>query len=128
MRILLDTHAFLWFLEGSASLSAHARSTIEEPENIVFVSVASLWEIAIKYSLGRLDLEQPFGEFIPSQIETNGFALLSLDVPHMSRVAELPFHHRDPFDRMIIAQSLVEDLPIIGRDEAFDHYGVARHW
>ena len=128
MRILLDTHAFLWFLEGSDSLSANARSAIEEPENVVLVSMASLWEIAIKYSLGRLDLEQPFGELIPSQIETNGFVLLSLNVSHVSRVAELPFHHRDPFDRMIVAQSLVEDLPVIGRDEAFDQYGVDRRW
>ena len=92
------------------------------------VSVVSLWEIAIKYSLGRLDLEQPFGELLPAQINANGFTLLPLEVPHIARVALLPFHHRDPFDRMLAAQALVEGVSVIGRDEAFDQYDVNRLW
>ena len=128
MRLLLDAHAFLWFLEGSDRLSSPAQAIIEEPENVVQVSVATLWEIAIKHSLGRLELQRPFEELIPEQLATNGFGLLPVELSHISKVATLPFHHRDPFDRLIIAQALVEDISIVGRDAEFDRYGVKRLW
>jgi PIN domain nuclease of toxin-antitoxin system len=128
MRLLLDAHALLWFLEGSDRLSSPARALIEEPENVVQVSVDTLWEIGIKHSLGRLELERPFEELIPEQLATNGFGLLSVELSHISKVATLPFHHRDPFDRLIIAQALVEDISVVGRDAEFDRYGVKRLW
>jgi PIN domain nuclease of toxin-antitoxin system len=128
MRALLDTHAFLWFLEGSDQLSSTAREIIEDGGNVVFVSVASLWEIAVKHSLGRLELGKPFEELIPEQLATNAIAVLQIEVSHLTQVTSLPFHHRDPFDRLIAAQALVEDLPVIGVDPAFDSYGVERIW
>lgn len=128
MRLLLDTHAFLWFIMGSANLSVNARALIENPANERLLSVASLWEVAIKVSLGKLTLSAPFDELIPAQLKLNGIDLLSIKVDHLSTLTTLPFHHRDPFDRLIIAQSMVEKLPVISIDAAFDIYGVTRNW
>ena len=128
MRLLLDTHAFLWFIMGSANLSADARVLIENPANDRLLSVASLWEIAIKTSLGKLTLSAPFDELIPSQLKLNGIDLLNINVDHLSTLTTLPFHHRDPFDRLVTAQAIVEKLPVISLDGAFDTYGVTRHW
>ena len=128
MRLLLDTHAFLWFIMGSANLSASARVLIENPANERLLSVASLWEIAIKTSLGKLTLSAPFDELIPAQLKLNGIDLLNIKVDHLSRLTTLPFHHRDPFDRLVIAQALVEMLTVISLDGAFDTYSVTRHW
>ncbi len=128
MRLLLDTHAFLWFIMGSVNLSVDARVLIETPTNERLLSVASLWEIAIKTSLGKLTLSAPFDELIPAQLKLNGIELLNIKVDHLSTLTTLPFHHRDPFDRLIIAQTLVEKLSIISLDGAFDTYGVTRHW
>src|ERR1700704_3050184 len=119
MRLLLDTHAFLWFIMGSANLSANARSLIENPANERLLSVASLWEIAIKTSLGKLTLSVPFDQLVPAQLQLNGIDLLNIKVDHLSSLVTLPFHHHDPFDRLIIAQGLVEKLPIISLDSAF---------
>jgi len=102
MNLLLDTHAFLWFIDGSARLSSQARELIEDQRNAKLVSVASLWEMGIKISLGRLELARPFEELIPKQIRINGFGLLPLRISHIARVISLPFHHRDPFDRLIV--------------------------
>jgi len=128
MRLLLDSHAFLWFIMGSANLSVNARALIEDPANERLLSVASLWEIAIKTSLGKLTLSAPFDELIPAQLKLNGIDLLNIKVDHLSTLTTLPFHHRDPFDRLIIAQAIVEKLPVISLDGAFDAYGVTRHW
>jgi PIN domain nuclease of toxin-antitoxin system len=128
MRLLLDTHAFLWFIMGSANLSVNARALIENPANERLLSVASLWEVAIKVSLGKLILSAPFDELIPAQLKLNGIDLLSIKVDHLSTLTTLPFHHRDPFDRLIIAQAMVEKLPVISIDAAFDTYGVTRDW
>ena len=128
MRFLLDTHAFLWFIMGSANLSVDARVLIENPANERLLSVASLWEIAIKTSLGKLALSTPFDELIHAQLKLNGIDLLNINVDHLSTLTTLPFHHRDPFDRLIIAQAIVEKLPVISLDGAFDAYGVTRHW
>jgi PIN domain nuclease of toxin-antitoxin system len=106
MRFLLDTHAFLWFVMGDARLGAAARDTIEDTMHEKWISVASIWEIAIKHSLGKLTLAEPFEVLIPREIQSNGFRLLPIDLAHLTRVNVLPFHHRDPFDRLLIAQSL----------------------
>ena len=130
MRVLLDTHAFLWFVAGDASLSAPARAAIEDHANDVFVSVASVWEVAIKTSLGKLTVDaSSVGEFFEEQMEENGFAYLAIDPPHVFRVATLPYHHRDPFDRLLVAQALEEGMPLVTREvAAFAPYGAATLW
>jgi PIN domain nuclease of toxin-antitoxin system len=128
MRALLDTHALIWFLEGDQRLSGLAREIIAKGDNEVLVSIASLWEMSIKHSLGKLELQQPFAELIPKQLESNAIGVLGVDLPHVIELGDLPYHHRDPFDRMIIAQARVETLPVIGDDGAFDAYGIQRIW
>ena len=124
MRYLLDTHSFLWFITGNGSLSQTARALIESRNHSVFVSVACLWEIAIKSNLGKLALLQPYEILIPDQLSRNEIELLPITVTHLSRLSLLPYHHRDPFDRLIIAQSQVEALPIITKDMIFNQYDV----
>ena len=128
MRLLLDTHSFLWFVGGDSSLSVAARLLIEDVDNSVLLSAASVWEIAIKVSLGKLHLEQPFDVLIPQQLLANHIELLGITLQHAAIVARLPFHHRDPFDRLLIAQAIVEQIPVITRDPAFDAYPVQRLW
>ncbi len=128
MNILLDTHAFLWFIAGSNELSDKARELIEDENNRVFLSAASLWEMAIKVSLEKLTLSEPFETLIPEQLALNGMEILGITVAHTTQVAILPFHHRDPFDRLIIAQALEEQIPVISADDTFDKYGVTRIW
>ena len=128
MNYLLDTHTFLWFINNDVSLSATAKTLIEEPTNDSCLSVASVWEIAIKFSLAKLEIPTPFTDFVTSQLAENNFGLLPIEPAHIGIVATLPFHHRDPFDRLIIAQAQHEGLPIIGKDESFDAYGIARYW
>lgn len=128
MRLLLDTSTFLWFIEGHTALSTTARKVIEDPENDVLLSVASLWEVAIKISIGKLSLGQPFGELIPEQIVAMGIRVMDIRLQHLTRVTNLPWHHRDPFDRLIVAQAITEDLPVVGRDGALDAYGIQRIW
>ncbi len=128
MKILLDTHAFLWFLMGDPRLTMGARNRIDQPTSEVLLSTASLWEIAIKVSLGKLKLARPFGELIPEQIDANSFGILGISVEHAELVSRLPFLHRDPFDRLLAAQALTEKIPLVSRDAAFDAYGVARMW
>lgn len=128
MRYLLDTHTFLWFINDDPALSPPAKGLIENPDHVFYLSVASLWEIAIKVSLGKLEVPASFSEFILEQLRENNIALLEIKVEHTGVVATLPFHHRDPFDRLIIAQSLSEKLPVIGKDVVFDTYGIQRLW
>ena len=128
MTFLLDTHTFLWFINDDATLSATAKRLIEDPQNVIYVSVVSLWEMAIKVSLGKLEMPASFTEFVVNQMNENNLSLLPVKAEHTGIVATLPFHHRDPFDRLIIAQSLHENLPIIGVDQVFDAYGVQRRW
>jgi PIN domain nuclease of toxin-antitoxin system len=128
MKILLDTHAFLWFITGDANLSDKARTSIEDDSNQMIISMASMWEMAIKISIGRLKVSEPFELLIPSQIQINGFELLPIQLEHVYKVSSLPFHHRDPFDRLLVSQCMVEKCPIISRDSAFDRYQVKRLW
>jgi len=128
LRYLLDTHSLLWFLSGDAGLTEKARRIIENADHDILVSIASLWEIAIKHSLGKLKLSQPFEEIFPHQLEINTLSVLGVRLPHVIQVSSLPFHHRDPFDRLLIAQSLSEEIPILSGDDAFNDYGVERIW
>jgi PIN domain nuclease of toxin-antitoxin system len=128
MRILLDTHAFLWFIMGSADLGAGARAAIEDQHNETLLSMASLWEIAIKVSIRKLTLSEPMETLIPAQVEQNGFAILSIKLEHVTIVSKLPFHHRDPFDRLLAAQCITEDIALVTTDSAFEKYGVRRVW
>jgi PIN domain nuclease of toxin-antitoxin system len=128
MRLLLDTHALLWFVMEDPRLTETARIGMSERQNQKLVSLASLWEIAIKYSLGKLDLTMPLSEFIPTHLTPEKVQLLQITVPHLLTVASLPHHHRDPFDRLLIAQALTEDVPIVSHDDHFDAYGVQRLW
>jgi len=128
MTLLLDTQALLWFLLDDPRLSVKAREGIIAKDSLIFVSPASLWEIAIKISLGKYALPVPFAVFWENQLRINEFTLLPVSVSHAALIADLPFHHRDPFDRLIIAQSLVESIPVVGSDNAFDSYGVRRIW
>jgi PIN domain nuclease of toxin-antitoxin system len=128
MRLLLDTHAFLWFIMGSSSLSPSTRDLIEDGANERFLSAASLWEIAIKVSIGKLTLSAPFDVLFPEQLDSNGIGLLGIEAAHTAVVSTLPFHHRDPFDRLLVAQAVVEGMPIISTDIAFDAYPVTRLW
>lgn len=128
MKLLLDTHSFLWFIMGSERLSAKAKFLIEDINNQKFISIASVWEMAIKVSLGKLTLEKSFAEIIPSQIHSNGFGILDLKLEHAMKVSELPFFHRDPFDRLLIAQALTEQIAIVSLDTKFDSYQTERFW
>jgi len=128
MRTLLDTHTFLWFIAADSKLSTRAEQTIRQGNNELLLSVASAWEIAIKVGLGRLPIPEPLETFIPDQLRINRILLLSIEVAHTFGVARLPLHHRDPFDRLILAQAIAEDLPIVSGDAAFDAYPVQRIW
>jgi PIN domain nuclease of toxin-antitoxin system len=128
VRLLLDTHSFLWFAEGDARLSPDARTLIQEETNDLWLSVAALWEIAIKVSIGKLRLEEPFETLIPRLIHENEIALLGITLSHAAVVAALPHHHRDPFDRLMVAQAQVEQIPMVSNDPALDAYGVTRLW
>lgn len=121
MNLLLDTHAFLWWLADDAGLSSAARRAIAEPSAIVHVSAASLWEIAIKRALGKLEVESPD---LAAEIPANGFVELPITGRHALAAGALPRHHDDPFDRMLVAQALSEDLVLVTRDPAVDFYGV----
>ena len=128
MKYLLDTHTLLWFLSGDEKLSGRARLLIDDPSNEKFLSIASLWEIAIKAGLGKIDLDKPFEQMFPERLDFNRIRILAITVDSLIKLATLPFHHRDPFDRLIIAQGLVENLPIISVDTDFDAYGIDREW
>jgi PIN domain nuclease of toxin-antitoxin system len=128
VNLLLDTHAFLWFLNDDPLLSSTAERLIEDPTSRKLVSVATCWEIAIKVGLRKLDLGEPATTFLPRELAANLFDLLGIELRHATFVESLPLHHRDPFDRLLIAQALIEAIPIVSMDVAFDPYGVRRLW
>lgn len=128
MSYLIDTLTFLWFITDHASLSSHAENLIQQPDNPVYLSVGSIWEMSIKVSLNRLEMPTPFNEFIDSQLIENRIALLPIRTEHTAKLISLPFHHQDPFDRLLVAQALHEGYTLISKDEIFDPYGVDRQW
>jgi PIN domain nuclease of toxin-antitoxin system len=122
MNFILDTHTFIWFIEGSSELSVTARKKIEDVKNTSHISVASLWEMSIKFNLGKLTVKgSPFKTLI-DDINANGFQILDINFLHLVENVNLDSHHRDPFDRLIVAQAIIEDMNIIGRDIIFDSY------
>jgi PIN domain nuclease of toxin-antitoxin system len=127
LKLILDTHTFIWFINGDKLLSAKAKKEILNPSNEKFVSIATIWEMAIKISLGKLKINRPFKEAL-NQIEENGFVILPIDFEHALLVSQLEFHHRDPFDRLIIAQAILGDMAIVTRDESFDRYDAKIIW
>ena len=129
MKVLLDTSAFLWWAIGAGDrLSKDARWAIEDPDNDVLVSAASAWEIAIKWQSGRLELPASAERYIPDIIERHGFATLPIATTHALRAGVLPLHHRDPFDRLLVAQGQIEDVPIVTADPAIGRYDVDVLW
>ena len=128
MQALLDTNAFLWWAADDAKLSAIALSTISNPENEIFFSVASAWEIIIKTRIGKLNLPESAESYIPARIEHYFFQVIPMEMEHVLQIWNLPNHHKDPFDRVLIAQSQVESLPIITKDEKISLYDVEVIW
>ena len=128
MKLLLDAQAFLWWVEGTPAFGRRARAVVSDPDNEVFLSIASCWELAIKLSLGKLRLTQRLDRFIPEQLTGNRFSLLPVELRHVIGVADLPFHHRGPFDRLLAAQALEDQLAIVSTDRVFRRYGVSVIW
>jgi PIN domain nuclease of toxin-antitoxin system len=121
MNLLLDTHAFLWFLEGNNELSNKARASIENPENAKFISIASIWELAIKLNLKKLKLDVSLEE-LKGAIVANNFEILPLDFEHIIGLSKLADFHKDPFDRIIIAQAITESCIVLSKDTTFSLY------
>ena len=128
MKVLLDTHAFLWLITGDEQLSETAQKTFLDPANSLFLSAASLWEICIKESLGKLSLKNGWLKTIQDEIKANAIQWLPVEIPHCGQLTKLPFHHRDPFDRMLIAQAMVENLQLLRRDSRFSAYEIKCIW
>jgi PIN domain nuclease of toxin-antitoxin system len=127
MNYLLDTHALIWFLNGDKSLSAKARKAIESDNAINFVSIASLWEIAIKVSLDRLSINVPFDK-LSFELDKNNFQLLPITFNDTVILSSLAFNHRDPFDRLIISQAIANDFTLISKDKEFSAYKIKLLW
>ncbi|HIJ97228.1 MAG TPA: type II toxin-antitoxin system VapC family toxin [Desulfuromonadales bacterium] len=128
MRLLLDTHVFLWWTDNNPALSTKVQHAISDESNDCFLSIVSCWEIAIKASLGKLNLSQSVEKFIVEQVALNGFELLPVDFRHVAAVESLPFHHRDPFDRLLVAQARAEGLVLVTADFQISNYGVSVLW
>ena len=128
MRLLLDTHGFLWFLANNSSLSQPALHAISDPQNDVFVSTAAAWEIAIKASSGKLTLARPFAATFPQQLVQNNIDLLPIEIAHLAGLFTLPSIHRDPFDRLIVAQAVVERMTLVTADAQLASYPVPVLW
>ena len=127
MDILLDTHAAWWFLNGNEKMPQDTRETIINSENTIYVSIASIWEVAIKMSIGKLNFDSGIDGFIEA-IEDEGFSLMDITTGHIKTVKDLPFIHRDPFDRMLVAQAIVEELPIMTTDSEIVKYDINSVW
>lgn len=128
MTLLLDTHAFLWFCQDDPALSAAAKKLIEDPENRKLLSIASCWEIAIKAGRGKLKLGEPSASYVPAALARTGFEVLPIAIEHATGVEGLPLHHRDPFDRLLVAQAMAEKLSIVSNDVILDAYPITRLW
>ena len=127
MNYLLDTHALIWFLNGDKQISTKARKAIESDKAKNFISIASIWEIGIKISLNRLSMNIEFSQ-LGEEIQNNGFEILPISFQDISTITSLPFHHRDPFDRLIISQAINANLTIVSKDEFFPNYDVKLLW
>jgi PIN domain nuclease of toxin-antitoxin system len=128
MKIIIDSHALLWFGWDDPHLSQKARQIISDSENELLISAGSMWELAIKYSLGKLQLTTDYRAFVQNALERLDLSVLSISLDHAVCLSALPLHHRDPFDRLLAAQAMVEHVPLLSADAAFDAYQVTRIW
>jgi PIN domain nuclease of toxin-antitoxin system len=128
VRYLLDTHAFIWWIDNDARLSARAQAVVRDPDNEILVSAGTAWEIAIKAGLGQLEIPRDLPEIMPGQISANGFAVLPISLVHALYVARLPLLHRDPFDRILVAQAAVENLTLVTADPVLSRYDIPVIW
>ncbi len=128
MRVLFDTHAFLWIISNDPQLSPSARDTFSRQENEIILSVASVWEILLKAATGKFPFPQPVGRFLRTELRKTSVTVLPILLQHVLRLEDLPPHHRDPFDRIILAQAIEEDLPIMSADSKFRLYPVEVLW
>jgi PIN domain nuclease of toxin-antitoxin system len=127
MQYLIDTHVFLWMIADDPQLSAFGKKIIESDADLL-ISIASIWEIAVKNNIGKLFLAEPFETFIPQQLACNRIEILPIRLQQLNLLITLPLQHRDPFDRLLICQAIAEQIPILSADEAFDRYSVERIW
>ncbi len=125
---LLDTHTFIWWVDDSPKLSLRAKEIIADMNNDCYFSLVSSWEIAIKCSINKMRLSLPVEKYIPQNMASNNFKQLPISFRHVSKVEILPLHHRDPFDRLLVAQAMTEQMVFISADTAFDRYEVKRIW
>jgi PIN domain nuclease of toxin-antitoxin system len=123
MKLLLDTHIFLWWVSDAPGLSDTARAAISDPNNTCYLSMASCWEMAIKSSLGKLKLKKPVESFILEQMQQNGFLMLNIELRHIAKIETLAFQHRDPFDRLLLMQAKTERMTLVTADAALLAYG-----
>ena len=128
MRVLLDTRTLIWAVDDPTRLTQAAVVTLQDPTNELLVSAATVWEVAIKVSRKKLDLGAPYRGYIHMHMLRNNFELLPITDEHMAGLIDMPFHHKDPFDRMLIAQAGYENIPIVSADAQFDAYGITRIW
>ncbi len=128
MRVLLDSHTVIWAVDDPGRLGADATAVVEDGGNDLLISAATIWETSIKFGLGKLVLSDSFREWMSGAIRALDLAVLPIEIDYADTQCGLPNHHRDPFDRLLIAQAIVEDLPIVSADSAFDAYGVTRIW
>ena len=128
MRLLLDSHTLIWSADEPARITATAMAAMSDPANDLLLSAASLWEIAIKFSLGRLPLSLPYRQWIDKAMADLDLVVLPITLDHAERQAGLPWHHRDPFDRLLVAQAQVEGVPLVSADAVLDPYGITRLW
>lgn len=128
MKLLLDTHTFIWFVYNSPELPQKTKELLEDEQTELLLSIASVWEMAIKASKGKLTLMSKAADFAANQMQKDGIDLLPITLPHLDLVESLPFHHKDPFDRLLIAQTAFEHIDIVSIDTIFDQYGIRRIW
>ena len=128
MRVLVDTHVFLWWVEGDRALPVKARAALADRDNECLFSLVSVWELALKAGLGKLKLALPVQRYVIEHVAANGFRMLDIQMAHVGRVESLASHHGDPFDRLLIAQALEEKIPVVTADPVFRDYGVKRIW
>jgi PIN domain nuclease of toxin-antitoxin system len=128
MKLLLDTHAFIWWATEPEKLSPKAQGLIADPSNSLLLSVVAVWEMQIKSQLGKLQLNLPLRELVEAQQRVNGLWVLAIELEHVLALDSLPAHHKDPFDRLLIAQAVVEDAALVSKDNAFVSYAVKLVW
>ncbi len=128
MKYLLDTHTLLWIVTNDPRLSKRAKSLYLNSDNLIFFSIANLWEMTIKISLKKLSIDESLREFTQNHIKGNDIKFLNIELPHILSLENLPYHHRDPFDRLIISQCIHENISILSSDRVFDLYPIKRIW